>query len=79
MAKNDLSAFQRKPAATVLATRPDAPKAKGGAPKKPLKEKVSKRTQTMLTEAEFAKLDSERGGVPMSAFIRQRMKEEGIL
>lgn len=79
MAKNDLSAFARKPAAPVLADAPAPPKGRGGAPKKPAKEKLSKRVQALLTEAEFEQLESERGGVPMSAYLRQRMKEANII
>ena len=79
MCKNDLSAFQRKsPSAPVLTVAPK-PSQKVGAPKKPKKEKLSQRIQTMLTEVEFEKLEADRGAVPMSAYLRLKLKDLGVI
>ena len=82
MSKNDLSAFRRKPTKEkVLTTTPTPTKkrSKTGAPKKAEKEKLSQRIQTMITEDEFKKLEADRGAVPMSAFLRMKLKEAGII
>lgn len=79
MSKNDLSAFQRKsPTVPVLTVAP-TPSLKVGAPKKPVNEKLSQRIQTMLTEVEFEKLKADRGAVPMSAYLRLKLKEVGVI
>lgn len=79
MSKNDLSAFRRKPTAEKVLTESPSVPTKLGAPKKPPKEKLSQRAQTMLTQAEFDKLEEERGAIPMSAFLRLKLKEAGVL
>lgn len=79
MSKNDLSAFRRKPTTEKVLTELTPVTPKMGAPKKPAKVKLSQRAQTMLTQAEFDKLEAERGAVPMSAFLRLKLKEGGII
>lgn len=79
MSKNDLSAFRRKPTTEKVLTEPALESSKGGAPKKLVKDKQSHRVQTMLTEAEFEKLEMARGAVSMSAYLRIQLKEHGII
>lgn len=79
MSKNDLSAFRRKPTAEKVLTDSPAAPTKLGAPKKPAKEKLSQRAQTMLTQAEFDRLEEERGAIPMSAYLRLKLKEADII
>ncbi len=84
MTKNDLSAFKRSPTKGVLngsSKQPTTPAQKGkvGKPRKSDAEQLSKRCQVMLTLAEFEKLEADRGGVPLSAYLRMKLKEKGII
>ena len=79
--KNNLSAFKRPPARSVLTQTTEAPsvsvKKAVGKPPKPAQERLSKRAQVLFTEEEYAALTEKRGGVPLSSYLRMRLKEAG--
>ena len=80
MPKNDMSAFKRTKSTSILANAPKAPKPTkekkpAGKPKKTEEEKLSKRVQILLSPSEFEKLENDRGGVPVSAFLRGKLKD----
>lgn len=76
--KNNLSAFKRPAAKSVLKTASGDPeKTKIGKPPKQPEERLSKRGQIMFTETEFAKITEQRGDVPLSAYLRSKLKEIG--
>lgn len=79
MSKNDLSAFQRKSSSATVLTKTDVLSPKIGAPKKSSQEKLSQRIQTMITVAEFEKLEVARGAITMSAYLRLKLKETDII
>jgi hypothetical protein len=81
MSKNNLSAFKRPAAKSVLQTAaqasPSAPPKKIGKPKKREDERLSKRAQVMFTDAEFDRLTKNRGAVPLSTYLRIKLQEIG--
>ena len=82
MPKNDMSAFKKRTSSPSILTQSEATTAEKkpiGKPKKPENEKLSKRVQIMLSPAEFAKLETERGAIPLSAFLRNKLQENEVI
>ena len=78
MNKNNLSAFKRPAAKSVLKTAKDADAPSvSEKPVKPATQRLSKRAQIMFTETEYEKINQNRGAVPLSAYLRSRLKESG--
>ena len=71
-----MSAFKRPAAQNILQTA-SAMQVKPTKSKKQETKRVSKRAQVMFTEEEYAKLNVKRGGVPLSAYLRSKLKETG--
>ena len=78
--KNNLSAFKRPPAKSILqgaeTQAVSAPSTTSKTPK-PDSERLTKRAQIMFTETEFATLTEKRGAIPLSAYLRMKLKEMG--
>lgn len=50
-----------------------------GRPKTPVKEQLTQRAQVRMTEQEWEKLNKAAGLVPISAYLRQKLQEAGVL
>ena len=68
-----------RPKVQKQADVPSEPKGARGRPNMPPQELKNKVVQVKLTEKEFEELRKQAGRVPLSVFLRDEMKSNGIL
>lgn len=77
----DLMAFVQgaDPKETAVPQQPALSTKRAGRPPNPADEVRNKNLQIKLTEAEYNALKDEAGRIPLAVYIRDKMKDHGII